>query len=65
MNQISVREAAEEKQTTRQTINSAIKAGKIDAVRIGSYNAVMVNKKFNDWKPDPDKQRAGVERQKA
>jgi len=62
--QISVKEAAEIKQTTRQTINTAIRTGKIDATRIGSYNAVLVNKKFNDWQPDPVRQQIGRDSQK-
>ena len=62
MEQISVREAADSKGCTRQTINTAIRQGKIDAAKIGSYNVVLVTDKFNAWNPNPKSQAAGRSR---
>ena len=46
---ISASEAAERKRCSRQNINVAIRQGKLNAEKIGTYNAVVVDSKFESW----------------
>ena len=46
---ITTTEAAERKGCTRQNVNYAIRAGKIDTEQIGRAYIVFVNRKFEDW----------------
>lgn len=62
---ISATEVAKVKGCSRQSVNKAIKAGKLDFERIGNQNAVIVNKRFEAWKPNPKRQAAGGIRRKA
>ncbi len=60
MNLISTTQAAATKNTTRQTIASAIKRGELDAEKIGErVLAVKANQKFETWNPNPKSQQAG------
>ena len=55
---ISASEAAERKQCSRQNINTAIRKGKLNAEKIGAYNAVIVDAKFESWEPNRKIQKA-------
>lgn len=59
MEQISVLEAAQRKGCTRQAINDAIRAGRIDAVKIGKVHIVLVTSRFEAWTPMSGRQKAG------
>ena len=61
---ISTTEAAADKGCSRQTINEAIRGGKINAEKIGKWNAVLTDKKYRDWAPNPSMQKGGKARAK-
>ena len=61
---IGASEAARRKNCSRQALNYAIRSKKIDAERIGNQNVVLVNRKFEDWAPNPKVQKAGKARAK-
>ena len=62
VDRISTTEAAERKGCTRQALNLAVRSGKVDAERIGKVNVVVVDKKFEEWEPNPKIQAAGKAR---
>lgn len=62
---ISTKDAAEQKGCTPQGIWGAIKRGAINGQQVGRSYIVAVDAKFKEWQPNPDKQKAGVESQKA
>ena len=64
---IRMREAAERRNTTRQSIYNAIKAGKLTAEKgawMGGGNLLMVicDEKWEKWNPNPIYQVAGAVR---
>jgi hypothetical protein len=58
LERISASEAASRKNCTRQNVNNAIRSGKLNAEKIGSYNAVVVDKDFEKWEPNRKIQKA-------
>ncbi len=63
---ISTTEAAQRKGCTRHAVHLAATAGKLDAEQVGRSFVVRVNKKFEDWAPNPKRQAAGgIRRKKA
>ena len=64
INRISTTVAAGEKGCTRQAVAEAIYAGKLDAERIGRTHAVLTNKKYDNWSPNPNMQKGGKARAK-
>ena len=64
VNRLSCTEVAEMKGCSRQAVNKAIRTGKLDAERIGNQNAVLANKRLEDWSPNPKIQKAGKARAK-
>ena len=61
---ISTTTAAAEKGCTRPAIAKAIKTGKLDAERPGRDLLVITNKKYREWAPNPNMQKAGKARAK-
>jgi hypothetical protein len=58
---ISTNKAAESKLCTRQAIVDAVTRGDLDGQLVGhSYN-VRKNRKFEQWTPNPRRQKAGRE----
>ena len=53
IDRITSTDAAERKGCTRQNIAYAIRKGKIDAEQIGPNYIVLVNRKFEEWAPNP------------
>ena len=58
---ISSNEAAQLKACTRQAIVDAIARGAIDGQQVGRSYMVRKNGKFERWKANPRKQKAGRE----
>ena len=58
---ISTMEAAEIKDCTRHTIGAAIQRGALDGEKAGRNYVVIVNKRFQDWQPNPVRQQIGRE----
>ena len=65
MEMITLPEVGKRKGCSRQAAWGAVKRGDIDAQKLGRDHLVMVNKKFEKWQPNPVKQHAGRESQKA
>ncbi len=61
---LSTADAAKAKNCSRNTILDAIKKGLIDGVQTGRYYVVQVNRKFQDWTPNPIRQKIGRQSQK-
>ena len=61
---ISTTEAAQRKGCSRQAVHQAAKSGKLDAEQVGRSYVVRVNKVFEQWAPNPDKQKAAKARWK-
>jgi len=59
MEMITVPEAAKRKGCSRQAAWGAVKREDLDAQKVGRDHLVLVNKKFNDWQPNPKIQAAG------
>ena len=59
MELISVADASERKDCTRQAVWGAIKRGEIEAQQVGRAFIISVNQKFEDWNPNPKIQKAG------
>ena len=64
MNMITVPEAAKRKGCSRQAAWGAVKRGDLDAHKFGRDHLVLVNEKFDEWKPNPVRQQIGRESQK-
>ena len=63
MDVISTAEAARQKGVTRQAIVQAVDRGDIDGSRLSKRTMVIeVNRKFEDYKPNPVRQAAGLAR---
>ena len=62
---ISSSEAAQIKACTRQAIVDAIARGAIDGQQVGRSYMVRKNGKFERWQPNPRRQKAGREGQRA
>jgi len=60
--QISVTDAAKRKACSRQAVVDAIKAKKLDAVRIGNMFVILVTDRFEQWTPNPKLQKSGKRR---
>lgn len=52
---ISVKDAANSKGCSRQTIWNAIKKGDIDGTQIGRSYVIEANQKFEKWQPNPNR----------
>ena len=64
MEQITITQAAERKECSRQAIHDAIKRGGLDAVQIGNMWVVLVAEKFSKWEPNRKRQEIGRESQR-
>ena len=62
-NLISTAEAASRKGCSRQSILNAIATRAVDGQRTGSYFVIRDNEKFQSWRPNPKRQKAGRESQ--
>mgnify|MGYP001169087931 CR=1 FL=1 len=56
---ISSPAAAEIKSCTRKAIVDAVIRADLDGQKVGRYYLVRKNRKFEQWQPNPRKQRAG------
>lgn len=58
-------EAAQEKQCSRNAIRDAIGRRALDGEQVGKFYFVRVNRKFQEWEPNPRRQKAGRDSQNA
>ena len=64
MEEITVKEASARKGCSGQAVRDAIKAGLLDAKIFARTYVVKCNKKWQQWSPNTDKQKAGKARAK-
>ena len=63
-NLLSTGEAAAAKQCSVQAIHAALSRGAIDGEQLGRFTFVKTTKKFQEWQPNPRRQKAGRESRK-
>ena len=56
---ISATEAAKEKGCSRQAVDHAIRTGKLTMVGSGKVRPIVIDEKFEAWRPSPKRQEAG------
>jgi hypothetical protein len=61
MEMISTTEASKRKTVSRQSIINAVARGDLDGSKVGPRTlVVLVNEKFEQWKPNPIRRAAGL-----